>query len=665
MATKEKIRRLSRVKPAETDSVQVAKRRFGDHGRAIDVLMEAQRYWDNMAYFRYERKRNKDYCYGKQWDDIIVVDGEHITEAEYIRRQGSVPLKNNLIRRLVRSVLGEYYKQNTEPTCFARDRKEQVYAECNTELLGYNADVNDLEVNESRSFEDFLIGGFIVNRIRYGWDEEGNKDVWVNHVDCDNFFVDSNMRDFNAKDVSCLGEIHDISIGTLLHRFAKSPADHQRLKEIYGAAADRSYLGDYYEQFGYDNRRLAWDFLFPDNGRCRVIEVWRKEQKPRIRCHDMNTGELFKIEIEDYHEMVEVVNARRLAQAREAGIPDEDVPLIDAGQFSSDDDTGWFMDNYWYRYMLSPFGDILEEGETPYDHKSHPYVLKAYPFIDGEIHSFVNDVIDQQRYVNRLITMYDWIMRASAKGVLLVPEDCLGNVSLRDVAETWSSFNGVLALKMKPGAPMPQQISANAVNIGIGELLNIQLKFFEDISGVHGALQGRSGNSGESGTLYAQQAQNASTSLLDLLMVFSSFRKQVAYKTLKDILQYYDDKRIMEIVGYRPGVEITPDRIRNVKTDIRIVESSSSPAYRQFANEFLMQIWSAGQITLEQLLENGSFPFADKLLQSLQANQQAMQEGQPVQGIDPALIQQAQQGVDMNAVNRGYDMLMNASRQAA
>ena len=78
-----------------------------------------------------------------------------------------------------------------------------------------------------------------------------------------------------------------------------------------------------------------------------------------------------------------------------------------------------------------------------------------------------------------------------------------------------------------------------------------------------------------------------------------------------------------------------------------------------------MQIWSAGQITLEQLLENGSFPFADKLLQSIQAQQQAMQEGQPVQGIDPALMQQAQQGVNMNAVNRGYDMLMNASRQAA
>ena len=45
-------------------------------------------------------------------------------------------------------------------------------------------------------------------------------------------------------------------------------------------------------------------------------------------------------------------------------------------------------------------------------------MFKAYPFIDGEIHSFVADVIDQQRYTNRLITLNDWVIRASAKGVL-------------------------------------------------------------------------------------------------------------------------------------------------------------------------------------------------------------------------------------------------------
>ena len=655
MATKEKIRRLSRVKPAEADSVKSAKRRTNDRGRALDVLMEAQEHWMNMDEFRRERERNKNYCYGKQWEDEIVVDGERMTEAEYIRRQGSVPLKNNLIRRLVRNVLGEYYKQNTEPTCVARDRAEQRLGEAMSITLQYNMQLNDMKDVLARSFEEFLIGGLVAHRKWFGWNEEGKLDCWTDRVDTNGYIIDSNMRDSSGKDASIFGEIHDISRGTMLNKFAHSPADVERLTNIYRNACNRSSLGKYYEQFG-QGRKAEWNFLFPDNGQCRVFEIWRKEHKPRYRCHDYNTGELYKIEIEDYDEMVGAVNQRRIEQGRMAGIPDDDIPLIECE---------WYMDNYWYYYFLSPFGDILEEGESPYEHKSHPYVLKCYPFIDGEIHSFVQDVVDQQRYVNRLITMYDWIMRASAKGVLLVPEDCLGNVSLKDVAETWSSFNGVIALKMKTGAPMPQQISANAVNIGIGELLNIQLKFFEDISGVHGAMQGRAGNSGESGTLYAQQAQNAATSLLDLLETFSSFVRAGAYKDLKNIQQFYDQKRFEDIGGRAGLVNINYSKIRDVECDINIVESMTSPAYIQFANQFLMQIWSAGQITLEQLLENGSFPFADKLLQSIQAQQQAMQEGQPVQGIDPSLMQQAQQGVDMNAVNRAYDMLRGGGRMAA
>lgn len=650
------------MKPADADSVERVKRRTNDRGRAMDILMEAQQHWMNMDRFRRQRKRNKDYCYGKQWDDVIVVDGRRITEEQYIKEQGQVPLKNNLIRRLVKNVLGEYYKQNTEPTCFARDREEQVYAECDTELLSYNSDMNDLNTEMARMFEDFLIGGLVASRQRYGWDEDGKLDLWRKHVDINNLIVDSNMRDYNGKDACLIGEVHDLSYGQVLHWLAKNPKDYERLKNIYKAARDRGVFAEYFQQFG-GSRQDNWSFLFPDNGLCRVFEIWRREQKPRIHCHDLNTGELFKIEIEDYEDIVEAVNQRRIAMGTAAGMSVDDIALIDAGQLGNDSGMGWFMDDYWHYYMLSPFGDILEEGETPYEHNSHPYTVKAYPFIDGEIHSFVADVIDQQRYVNRLITMYDWIMRASAKGVLLVPEDCLGNMSLDEIADEWSRFNGVITLKLKPGAPVPQQIAANAVNIGIGELLNIQLRMMEDVSGVHGAMQGRAGNSGESGTLYAQQAINAATSLIDLLEVFNSFRKNEAYKALKTILQYYDDKKIMDIVGYKPNVKITPQRVRNVETDIRVIESASSPNVKNYANQFLMQIWAAGQITLEQLLENGSFPFADKLLQSIQSQAQQMQQGQAVQGLDPALMEQVQQGVDMNAVNRAYEMLRGNRQQ--
>ncbi|MCU6767841.1 hypothetical protein OCV73_02565 [Barnesiella propionica] len=645
---KEILHRLSKITPSvEMDTVERA--RQNGYRRAFEVLMEAQQHWNNMSYFRKDRERNKRYTYGDQWKDVIKVDGCYKTEEEYIKEQGNVPLKNNLIRRLVRNVLGVYRSQAKEPTCTARDRDEQKLGETMSIILQCNMQMNRMNELYARTMEEFLISGLIVHRKWFGWRND-KCDCWTDYVQPNNFFIDNHMRDFRGWDVNCLGEVHDVTFETLCQQFAESPDDYQRLKRIYTFAHNRQFISTNCERFGY-SKMENYDFLFTsDPTRCRVIEVWRRESKPRYRCHDYNNGDVYKIETEDYADMVEAVNRDRLQKGVACGIPKEEIPFIKAT---------WFMDDYWYFYYLTPFGDILKEGETPYEHKSHPYVFKAYPYIDSEIHSFVSDVIDQQRYTNRLITLYDWIMRASAKGVLLFPEECLPKgMSLEDIADEWSRFNGVIAIKAKAGNPLPQQIANNSTNIGITELLNIQLKFFEDISGVNGALQGKPGFSGMSASLYSQQTQNATTSLLDLLESFSMFVIDSAYKDVKNIQQYYDTKRVFNIAGKSGAqIEYDPKKIRDIEFDLSITESTSTPAYRQMANDFLMEIWRTGQISLQQLLQHGDFPFADELLQSLQSQQEQMEQGQTPGELSPEMLTQIQQGANMDAVNKAYGML--------
>ena len=631
----------------EIDTVEFSRKNFGDR-RAFDVLMEAQHYWNQMDDFRHDRERNKRYTYGYQWDDVICVDGKKMSEADYIKAQGSVPLKNNLIRRLVRNVIGVYRSQLKEPTCTARDRDEQKLSETMSTILQCNMQLNRMNEVNARSMEEFLISGFIVHRKSYGW-RNGKEDCWTDYVQPNNFFIDNNMRDFRGWDVTCLGEVHDVSFGQLCEQFAQTPQEYRRLKEIYKWASRREYIASYAERFGY-SRLENYDFLLTSEpGRCRVIEVWRKEQKPRYRCHDYQNGDIFKIEVSDYEEQVAQVNRERMQMAKAAGMPEEEVPLIKAT---------WFVDDYWYFYYLSPFGDILREGETPFEHGSHPYVFKAYPFIDGEIHSFVADVIDQQRYTNRLIVLYDWIMRASAKGVLLMPEDCLPDgVSMEDIAESWTEFNGVIVYKPSASRQIPQQVANNSTNIGITELLNLQLKFFEDISGVNGALQGKPGFSGQSASMYNQQVQNSTMSLLDMLETYSQFTCDGAYKDVKNMQQFYDTKRVFNIAGKSGAqIEYDPKKIRDVEFDLSITESTSTPAYRQLANDWLMQLWQAQAISVEQLLEFGDFPFADELLQSIKSQKEQIQKGGMPDAMSPQLMQQVQQGADMNAVN----MLHNA-----
>ena len=652
--TKERIKPLSRVKPeaVEMDSVKEAK--MYDGKRAMDVLLEAQLCYSNMDRFRKERERNKRYAYGDQWKDMVCVDGEYMTEEEYIMKQGSVPLKNNLIRRLVRTVLGVYRNLDTEPICKSRDRDEQKLGETLTTLLHYNMQANRMKEVNARSVEEYLLSGFIMHRKWYGW-RNNRLDCWTDYVQPNNAFIDSNMRDFRGWDCRMIGEVHDVSLETVLSMWAHNAADYRRLTQIYATQRrSKSYFMDHANEFGFSRLENYDFFLTSDPTRCRVIEVWRKETKPRYRCHDYNTGEVFKCEPQDKAYVVDVVNAERKKRGVEAGMNIEDIPLITSE---------WFIDEYWYYYFLSPFGDILDEGETPYAHKGHPYVFKAYPYIDGEIHSFVADVIDQQRYTNRLITMYDWIMRSSAKGVLLFPEELKpDDMTMEDIADEWTRFNGVIAFKAKPGIPLPQQISNNSTSIGISELLNLQLKMMEDITGVNGPLQGKADYSGQSNAMYVQQTANAQTSILDLTESYAGFLTEAAYKDAKNIQQYYDDRMIVNIAGDKAAdIQEIHDRLHDIEFDMDIIQSTSSQAYRAIGNQFLLQVWQSGQITLEQMLENGDFPFADALLQSIRSQAERMEQGQMPQGqvpqLDPELLKQVQEGADMNAVNNAYKMI--------
>lgn len=146
--------------------------------------------------------------------------------------------------------------------------------------------------------------------------------------------------------------------------------------------------------------------------------------------------------------------------------------------------------------------------------------------------------------------MYDWILRASAKGVLLFPEGALPEgMDICDVADEWSRFNGVIVFRPKVGVPLPQQVSSTANTSGIYELLDIQMKMMEDISGVNGALQGKLDSNSMSGTLYDQQTRNSLTALADLLKSYSDFITEATAKDVWNIRQFYTPERIRSIIG--------------------------------------------------------------------------------------------------------------------
>lgn len=625
-------------KSAEMDSVKWSRA----HKSCRDILLDAQRCWDGLEQFRFDRERHFRYTHGDQWSDRIKVDGEWITEGEHIKRQGGVPLTNNLIARYVRTTIGVWLGQSKEPTCTANDKDEQGLGDTMTMALQVNLKNNMMKKLNARALEEMLVGGLPIQKVSWGW-RKGRMDSWVDNVNPNYFFFDSAMSDVRTWDVSMVGEIHDLNFDEVAEVFAKSADDYEYLRQLYKNCKNRDYLYSY-AQVGEGLKRKNVDFLMPyDTSKCRVIEVWSIETKPRLRCVDYLNGEYYKVEIAD-EKHVEAENRRRVEEGVLGGLSIEEIPLIE---------TEWIIDRYWYCRFLAPNGEVIDEYESPYEHGEHPYVFHPYPYTNGDIHSLVSDVIDQQRYINRLVTLNDKIIRSSAKGVLLYPMSMLPEgMTLEDVAEAWNKPDAVLMYDDRTSATgaKPEQVSSKMTNIGTTEMLELQLRMMDDISGVHGALQGKPGFSGQSASLYAQQTANASNSLFDLMECFSQFNLDVAKKSVKNIQQFYTTKRHLSITGKRAKLDYDPALMGNVDFDLSINESAETPIARMANRDILLQLWSKGAIDVKKLLEFGDFDFTAPLLEAIKADEQRVANGEMPQGVPAELREQIAAQADPEAV---------------
>ncbi|MCM1067800.1 MAG: hypothetical protein NC418_09545 [Muribaculaceae bacterium] len=424
------------------------------------TLEKAYRAWSAAADLRQRRERYKNYTYGKQWADIVTdSSGRSLPEEQLLIESGAKPLSNNLIRQLVKTVVGRFRTRAAEDGSYS------------TGSLASIARRNALPELDSRALEEFLISGCAIQRVA-GDTRRGCRGIRVDNVDPRRFFV-NDFRDPRGWDIELVGMLHDMSFPELIDRFAgTSKARQAKLRHIY-SITDSGYGGtiaigepDDAEEF----------FNARSDDRCRVIEVW---------TYDCREG------------------------SRAAGL-----------------------DFAWHCRWLAPDGTVLAEHDSPFAHRSHPFVVKLYPLTDGEVHSFVEDVIDQQRYINRLIVMIDKMMTSSAKGVLLFPEDQRpAGLKWEQVTKVWARSDGVIPITGK-GTHLPQQVVTNTAGTGAYQLLDLQMKLFEDISGVGDALLGRSEGSARGVEMLDARIRNATIALADIFDTFTAFTEARNEKAL-------------------------------------------------------------------------------------------------------------------------------------
>lgn len=650
--------------PSSGKTFDSVKRRMErQNGRKTDyeLLQRCWQAWNNLEAVRMTRDRAKRYCYGDQWGDTVRVykNGYYydMTEREYLKRKGSVPLSNNVMVSILNTLVGMYAKQGTEPVCFARTRSSQSLSDMMSATMQCNWQNTQMEDLLKHALEDYLIGGVMVCRETYEDRTQEIEDSWTDYIEPNYVFWEGGS-DPRHLDLSLIGVLHDESVNDLYKKFAREEygLSIDDLNRIFDIDPDNSQTEGTMHNDTNDLSNISFDIPSKRGHYVRVIEAWTTETKYRYQCYDpIATNEsdaYFRIECDD-KVLIAELNAKNVERKKQydlMGVPPEDRAYITAKKVA---------DKYWYYTFMAPDGTVLCRGETPYDFKSHPFTVKFYPYVNGEIHPFMGNVIDQQRYINRLIIMNDMAIRSSAKGLMLVPTQVLDGMTPDEFAEQATEYDGIMFYTPKATLPnsRPDVITSNAVNLGTNELLQIELNLMREVSNVSGALQGKTPTAGTSASRYAQESQNASTSLYSILKDMESFTECVAQKKCMMIKQYYDNGR--PIFNRDNTYPMEYDRLaaRDIMFKISIKNAAATASYQNNINDKLDRLLELGAINIVQYLQNLNEPFADKLLQDVQsqveylrAQQAEMGQQAPQNGVVP--------GADQEAVERAQGYLM-------
>lgn len=601
----------------------------------LPLLTRAEAAWMAQAETRKEWLRNLRYVRGDQWSDYVEDEnGERVLERSRIAaRTGGVALQNNHLIKIVNTLMGIYSRSATMPVCFARQENADTKSQMMTRALKTNWDNNEMKDLLESEFFQMIVGGISI--VKEVWaEQDGVDDSYTYKVDLGHAFWEAEGTDPRHWDISMIGEFRDYTIGELAATFAESEYDYNQLLEIY-----KPYLSQLatIHKTRNDYSEGSWNYPMTTN-LCRVYEIWTKEHKPGIRCKDiMNTEQpLYHIDPRDLPN-IQAENERRIALGREQGIADDDIPLIEY----KGKGLGYKIYEYWHYWALTPDGRILVDYDSPFEHGSHPYTIKMHLYANGRTTPFISCIIDQQRYINRLITLNDLFINSSIKSLKMIPKDLVpAGMSQREFARQAVEFDGWVFYEPQNRMTNaePKVITQNATNIGIHELLQVQLSSINDITNVHGALQGKAPNAGTSAQLYLMESQNATTSIATLLNKFSRFENNVARKKMKTIHQYYQEPRNISVEqssGYVMFQTYDPKAVRDIDFDVKISEAAETPVSRMFTNKQLEEWAAAGWIDLHDVLTYGYYPNLEELKQRIAASKEMVEQangGVPVQG---------------------------------
>lgn len=588
-------------------------------------LLIWKEHWDSLYYFRKDYLKACDYVIGNQLEEIITYKGARMTKRNAIKFQGKTPVVVNVIFELMNSILGSFSNSQPKSQVVARGSGSREASDLLTNSLHSVLDLNQASELDIQQLQIFLASGAAFFNIQDKWHSDIlRKEAYITVINPCEMFFNSNTKDVRGDDIYLIGQIIETTRENAIATFAKSQEEIEVLNHILEPAIDE-YISTIH---GLTSEQMkSVDFFIPtDPSNIRIYLGWQIKREFRVIAKDPldGTKEEIKGDISKIISAIEQENKIRYDQLKARGDLDDDTiinSLITAETR---------LVSFWTYKFLTKEGYCLEEGESPFEHKSHPYVFILRPLINGEVYGFLKPLLQIQDVINEQYMMLKWLIEASAKGLLMIPTSALegSGYDINDWAEAWTETGGVIAYTAKQGVQMPTEITSNSTDAGIKQMLDITIGIMDKIGGISKAAKGQEVSSGTPASLYYQMAQNSSQNIATTMKAFESLLLQRDTKVIKVEIQLREDG---DYVDYEEieneGMLWKSELIKDMPFKVVVKSGADNPVYKMTIEETLLKLLETQNIDLRSYLKNSTLPFASTLLRQIEETQQQLQQG--------------------------------------
>lgn len=388
---------------------------------------------------------------------------------------------------------------------------QDSYAREMNKLLDYIENLNELQQKQIRFAEDLALSGLVVAE---GKEDSGH--LVYNHVLTEEFFYDPSARLYDLSDSEFMGSAMPTIPTNIYERSDLSQGDMDAIERytsvISGVNVSNAY--NYYNPTNYqeahrgikipvykvfwrDSEKIEWGFVMSELGFPVLKKInWKgpdNNQDPEYTDADL-------IEVPDTPKNKKLfgngkkITRKKIFRYNEVlrycvFIPSEVLASAESSEQKKKAIKDIVLEHGMYPYQEI---DITQPSKVKF-----PYKCYTWGYVDGEILSPVDDAISPQRFLNRVLSVFESHINMSGGSGPVIDEDTIDPQEAKD---------GTLERNMKQGKPIVMRTKGRGVPNSIGsydttpasgvygmlEIIPVMRDIVNNSTGVNEPLQGQS-----------------------------------------------------------------------------------------------------------------------------------------------------------------------------